>query len=111
MMKKKSYSISAATMASVFGLMLALNGSALAEGMSNSSSMPTDSAANSGKLTASEQKAFSQLDTNRDGKISQTEAKKNPTLAAKFNSVDQDNNQVVDEGEFAKFEMNTQHKQ
>ncbi|MEJ2574692.1 MAG: hypothetical protein P8164_14085 [Gammaproteobacteria bacterium] len=59
-------------------------------------------------MSKEEQSAFSTLDTNKDGKISQAEAKKNPDLAKKFDSVDSNHDQAVDEGEFARFEMKTE---
>jgi EF hand len=59
-------------------------------------------------MTKEERSAFSELDINKDGKISQEEAKKNPNLAAKFDSVDSNHDKTVDEGEFARFEMETE---
>lgn len=115
-MKKTCKPLTATAMTLATGLMLAVTSSAWAEGMSDSSGvsgssgMSNNQSANGSKLTPSEQKTFSRLDTNGDGKISQIEAKKNPALAAKFSSVDKDNNHVVDEGEFAQFETETQHK-
>jgi len=84
---------------------LAVSGIGWAEGMDNGMHDMSD-----GKTTMSkqEQKAFSQLDTNKDGKISQEEAKKNPSLAKKFDSVDSNHDQTLDEGEFARFEMETE---
>lgn len=59
-------------------------------------------------MSKQERNAFSQLDTNKDGKITQEEAKKNASLAKKFDSVDTNHDQAVDEGEFARFEMETE---
>jgi len=59
-------------------------------------------------LTKEEQHTFSQLDSNKDGKISQEEAKNNRDLTTKFNSVDSNHDNAVDEGEFARFEMDSE---
>lgn len=59
------------------------------------------------KLSPEDQKAYSKLDTNNDGKISQKEAAQNPELAARFSTLDQNNNQMIEEGEFARFEVET----
>ena len=83
-------------------------GMGTAEGPGTAGGMDTMS---SGKtLTKEELRAFSQLDTNNDGKISQEEAKKNPNLAIKFDSVDSNHDSAVDEGEFAQFETDIENK-
>jgi len=95
------------------GMMLAMTGGAWSAGMPDrpeSSGMSPSPSGISGQLTPTEQEAFSRLDINGDGKISETEAKNDPALAAKFKTVDKDQNHVVDEGEFAKFETETQNK-
>ena len=58
-------------------------------------------------LTQEERNAFSKLDINKDGKISQEEAKKNGNLAGKFDSVDSNHDKSLDIGEFARFETET----
>ena len=59
-------------------------------------------------LTKEERSAFSELDINKDGIISQEEAKKNANLAKKFDSVDSNHDKAVDVGEFARFETDTE---
>ena len=104
MKTNSTLSITAATSLACGLLLLAL-GSAWGAGMMK------DSKNNQEKLTPAEQAAFSRLDSNGDGKISQSEASKNPLLAKKFTTVDRDANQQLDEGEFARFEMESQpHK-
>ena len=89
------------TAALVTLLTLAVTGAGRAAGMMDDTS--------SGKaLNKVEQQAFMQLDTNQDGKISQEEAKKNPGLAARFTKVDSNHDNAVDEGEFARFETETE---
>jgi Ca2+-binding EF-hand superfamily protein len=108
-MNKNCNSSTATTMALATGLMLAITSGAWAAGPMDSSGM-SNSSPNGAMLTPAEQKAFSRLDTNHDGKISRNEAKNDPTLAAKFSNVDKDGNKAVDEGEFAQFEAQDQHK-
>ena len=45
------------------------------------------------------------LDTNKDNKISKTEAKVDKSLAKEFSKLDKDNNSLLDRGEFSKFEF------
>ena len=100
---KRIYATSSAT-ALVAVLALAVSGVSWAEGMDKG--MKDVSEGNA--LTQEERDAFSKLDTNQDGKISQEEAKKNASLAKKFESVDSNHDQTLDEGEFARFEMETE---
>jgi Ca2+-binding EF-hand superfamily protein len=100
---KKIYATStAAALAAV--LTLAVSGVGWAEGMDQGMNEMSQ-----GKtLTKEGQSAFSELDVNKDGKISEEEAKKNPDLAGKFDSVDSNHDKAVDEGEFARFETETE---
>lgn len=85
-------------------LTLAVSGIGWAEGMDKGMNDMSE-----GKtMSKQERNAFSQLDANKDGKISQEEAKKNASLAKKFESVDSNHDQTLDEGEFARFEMETE---
>lgn len=89
---------------SVAVLTLAVTGGSWAEGMSKGMN---DNASNSTTLTQKEQQAFSQIDSNHDGKISQEEAKTYADLANKFASVDSNHDNAVDEAEFARFEADS----
>ena len=100
---KRSYTASTAT-ALVAVLALAVSGASWAEGKDKGMSEMSEGHA----LTQEEQNAFSQLDSNKDGKISQDEAKQNTTLTEKFGSADSNQDKVIDEGEFARFEMETE---
>ena len=102
---KKSFALSSAT-ALVAVLALAATGVAWAEGMDKGMSEKSESTSTT--LTTEEQSTFSQLDTNKDGKISQEEAKNNADLTDKFDSVDSNHDKVLDEGEFARFEADTE---
>ena len=59
-------------------------------------------------LSKEEREAFSQLDANKDGKISQEEAKQNAKLAEKFDHADSNHDKALDAGEFARFEMESE---
>lgn len=48
--------------------------------------------------------SFAALDTNKDGYISEAEARQNPSLSQAFNSVDNNKDHQIDEAEFAQFE-------
>ena len=112
-MKKFFSPLTLTAVASATGLLLSITGNVWAAGMSDEptgSGMSTNPPGISSQLTPTEQQAFSRLDSNGDGKISEAEAKKDPALAAKFRTIDKDNNHVVDEGEFAKFEAESQNK-
>lgn len=85
------------------GFLCAASLGAGAEGMPGSSSSDV-------KLTPEERQAYSQLDTNSDGKISEKEAKQNPDLAARFTELDKNNNNMIEEGEFARFEVETEQE-
>jgi len=100
---KKSFALSSAT-ALVAVLALAVTGVAWAEGMDKGMSETSEGST----LTTEEQSTFSKLDTNKDGKISQEEAKNNADLTDKFDSVDSNHDKVLDEGEFARFEADTE---
>jgi len=84
-------------------LTLAVSGVGWAEGMDKG----MDDMSGGKTLSNEERNAFSQLDSNKDGKISQEEAKKNPKLAEKFDRADSNHDKVLDEGEFARFETDT----
>ncbi|MCO6442355.1 MAG: hypothetical protein J5I81_15055 [Nitrococcus mobilis] len=47
---------------------------------------------------------FNKLDVDQDGRISQQEAAANPTLAERFERLDQNGNEQLDHGEFSRFE-------
>jgi Ca2+-binding EF-hand superfamily protein len=85
-------------------LTLAVSGVGWAEGMNKG----MDDMSGGKTMSEKERNAFSQLDTNQDGKISQEEAKKNANLAKKFNNVDSNHDKAVDIGEFARFETETE---
>jgi len=99
-MKKTFAPLTAAALASV--LTLAVTGGSWAAGMDDMSGDKT--------MSKQEMSKFSQLDTNKDGKISQEEAKHNADLAGKFDSVDDNHDKTIDEGEFARFETDTEHQ-
>jgi Ca2+-binding EF-hand superfamily protein len=81
-------------------LALTITGVGWAEGMDKG----MDDMSGGKTMSEKDRNAFSQLDTNKDGKISQEEAKKNPDLAKKFDSADSNHDKEVDVGEFARFE-------
>jgi Ca2+-binding EF-hand superfamily protein len=85
-------------------LTLAISGGSWAEEMSKG----MDNMSNDNTLNQNEQKTFSQLDSNKDGKISQDEAKDNADLATKFESIDSNHDNAVDEAEFARFEAGSE---
>jgi len=80
---------------------LALSGTGWAEGTESGMSEMSGNPA----LSQQQEKAFLKLDTNKDGKISQEEAKQSPTLSDQFSQTDSNRDNVIDEGEFARFEM------
>lgn len=47
---------------------------------------------------------MAELDANGDGVISAEEAQAHPTLAERFESLDENSDQTLDQGEFARFE-------
>lgn len=99
----KNYAPTAAA-ALAAALTLAVSGVGWAEGMEKGMQGTSE-----GKSMSQEQRtAFSELDTNKDGQISQDEAKKNPDLAKKFDNADSNHDKAVDVGEFARFEMETE---
>lgn len=91
---KKTLDLVAVTFAA--GFLCAASLGVSAEGMSRDA-----------KLSPEDQQAYSKLDTNGDGKISQQEAQQNPQLAAKFSSLDKNSDNMIEEGEFARFEVET----
>jgi len=100
---KRTYAPSTAT-ALVAVLALSVSGAVWAEGMDKGMSEMSEGHA----LTQEERDAFSQLDSNKDGKISQEEAKTNANLAKQFGRADSNQDKAIDEGEFARFEMDTE---
>ena len=48
---------------------------------------------------------FAQFDTNSDGKISLLEAKQNPALLKQFADLDENNDELLSEQEFANFKI------
>lgn len=58
-----------------------------------------------GKLSDEHKQLMSQLDTDRDGVISQTEAQQHPELAQRFRELDENRDQVLEQAEFARFEV------
>lgn len=48
---------------------------------------------------------FAQFDTNSDGKISLLEAKQNPALLKQFTDLDENNDELLSEQEFANFKI------
>ncbi|ALP54028.1 hypothetical protein Tel_13300 [Candidatus Tenderia electrophaga] len=56
------------------------------------------------QLTPKDPQDYSRLDLDGDGYISKREAQTNPSLAEKFETLDSNQDQRVDEGEFARFE-------
>lgn len=100
---RKTFAPSAATALAAV-LALAVSGVGWADDMEKGMSGMSE-----GDTSAQEeQNAFSELDANKDGKISQEEAKKNADLAEKFDSADSNQDKVIDEGEFARFETDTE---
>jgi hypothetical protein len=101
-MNKNCAPTTAAALAAV--LTLAVSGVGWAEGMDKG----MDDMSGGKTLSKEEREAFSQLDTNKDGKISQEEAKKNPNLAERFDRADSNHDKALDAGEFARFETDTE---
>ena len=89
----KNFSPSTAA-ALVAVLTLAVTGVGWAEGMDKG----MDDMSGGKTLSEEERNAFSQLDTNKDGKISQE----------KFDRADSNHDKVLDVGEFARFETDTE---
>ena len=58
-----------------------------------------------GEDAGSEGQDFTWLDADQDGYISMDEAKANPQLTEKFGLVDENMDNKIDEGEFARFEI------
>ena len=86
---------------------LAVSGPSWAEDTENGMSEMSGSHS----LSQEQEKAFSQLDANKDGKISPEEAKQNEDLNDQFGKADTNQDNAIDEGEFARFEMeNEQNK-
>ncbi len=56
-------------------------------------------------LTDEEKQQFMQLDTDGDGLISIEEATNDPMLATEFSNVDSNQDNKLDEAEFARFEV------
>jgi hypothetical protein len=76
-----------------------------------SSALALDRDHASKKLTQEQQELMLILDTNRDGVISEAEAKQLPELAARFQQLDQARNGVLEVAEFARFEVTREHIQ
>jgi|GEM_PF-1058585 len=85
-------------------LMLGVSGVGWTEGMEKG----MDDMSGGKTLSKEEREAFSQLDTNKDGKISLEEAKKYPKLAEKYDHADSNHDKALDAGEFARFETDTE---
>lgn len=47
---------------------------------------------------------YDDLDANKDGKISRSEATADPELSSRWNELDQNGDNKLDQGEFARFE-------
>lgn len=58
-----------------------------------------------GSLNDEQKQLMSQLDTDRDGVISQTEAQRHPELAQRFQALDENRDEVLEKAEFARFEV------
>lgn len=61
----------------------------------------------SGALQASVGNSFKALDTDADGYISAAEAAANPDLHTRWNELDKDSNNQLDQSEFSAFETGT----
>lgn len=57
------------------------------------------------KLTQDQQKLMSELDTNADGRISQSEAEAHPVLTQRFRELDRNADMQLEKAEFARFEI------
>ena len=112
-MKRIYVPTTAAALAAVFAL--AVSGISWAEGMGKGMSQGMNQGMDQSKnqmtekhtLTQQEQNAFSHLDKNGDGKISKEEAKQSKNLNSQFGQADSNKDNNIDEGEFARFEMET----
>ena len=112
-MKKINVPSTAAALAAVFTL--AVSGISWAEGMGKGMDKGMSQGMNQSQnqmterhsLTQQERNTFMHLDKNKDGKISQEEAKQNKNLNSQFGQADSNQDHVIDEGEFARFEMET----
>ena len=106
-MKRIHAPTTAAALAAVFAL--AVSGISWAEGMGKGMSQGMDQSKNQmtekHTLTQQERNAFSHLDKNGDGKISKEEAKQSKNLNSQFGQADSNQDNNIDEGEFARFEM------
>ncbi|MDT8448900.1 MAG: hypothetical protein RQ847_01880 [Wenzhouxiangellaceae bacterium] len=66
-------------------------------------------AGDEGKELTEEQKSLmSQLDSNGDGVISNSEAQNHPELAQRFQELDENRDSVLEQAEFARFEIQGQ---
>ena len=101
-MKKNFAPLTATALVAV--LTLAVSGASWAAGMEKGMSEMSEGKA----LSQQQREAFTKLDTNKDGKLSQEEAKNNATLAKDFDSADSNHDKSIDEGEFARFETETE---
>ena len=74
---------------------------ALGGGMANAAGdrWPSDA-----KSSESHKTEFKKLDTNKDGRVSKTEAEANSALQAEFDKLDGNMNGSLDQAEFARFE-------
>lgn len=59
----------------------------------------------SGVSMAGEKSLYQDLDANKDGLITQTEASASPKLNEKWKEIDANADGMIDKAEFAKFEM------
>lgn len=78
-----------------FVLACALGGAAFAQGAASPAGSPAQGAGASSE--------FGSLDTNRDGKVSSTEAQSNSELRSAFSSLDADKDTYLSQSEFAKW--------
>jgi hypothetical protein len=63
------------------------------------------------QLSQQQQQDFQRLDADHNGQISQDEAQADPQLAKQFSSVDEDSDNNISKGEFARFEAQSQGDQ
>lgn len=58
-----------------------------------------------GDLSDEQKQLMSQLDIDQDGVISESEAQQHPEIAQRFSELDENRDQVLEQAEFARFEV------
>ncbi|MEX0915328.1 MAG: hypothetical protein WDZ60_05490 [Wenzhouxiangellaceae bacterium] len=64
-----------------------------------------------GDLSDEQKQLMSQLDIDQDGVISESEAQRHPELAQRFRELDKNRDQVLEQAEFARFEVDDEREE